>query len=74
MATYCQARELAETVSLLDGMWTATPVDACRETPAYEVHVEHVLGLTAQLCTADERLVSLTSGYRRSVKLRAATT
>lgn len=70
MAAFCQARELAEVLSTLDGMWVGTSMDACREAPAYEVHVEHVIGLTVQLCTADERLVSVNAGYRRSLKLR----
>jgi len=74
MAAYCQARELAEHISLQDGMWVASPVDACRETPAYEVHVEHGIGFIVRLCTAHEVLVGLTPGYRKSTKLRPATT
>lgn len=70
MTAWCQVRELGEVVSTLDGAWTSDPVSACREPQAFEVHVEHVIGLIVQLCASHEREVSLSHGYVRSVKHR----
>jgi hypothetical protein len=70
MATYCQLRELAETVSLLDGMWSGDPVEACRAEPVYEVTVEHRIGLRVALCTEHQQVTENAYPRTRSVKLR----
>lgn len=70
MATYCQVRDLAEHVALLEGMWHGDPVEACREEPVYEVHVEHRIGLRVALCTEHQQLAELAHPRTRSVKLR----
>lgn len=70
MATYCQARELAEHISLADGMWFGDPIDACRAEPAFEVHVEHRIGLRVALCTEHQELTEHSYPRTRSVRLR----
>ena len=69
MAAYCQARELAEHVSLADGMWSGDPVEACRAEPVYDVHVEHRIGLRVALCTEHQQLAEISHPRTRSVKL-----
>ncbi|MCW2768501.1 MAG: hypothetical protein JWO11_4460 [Nocardioides sp.] len=70
MAAFCQVRELAETVSALDGMWHADPIEACRVEPVYEVHVEHRIGLRVALCTEHQQITASAHPRTRSVKLR----
>ena len=71
MATYCQARDLAEHVALADGMWHGDPADPCRAEPVYEVHVEHPrIGLRVALCTEHQQIAETAYPRTRSVKLR----
>lgn len=70
MAALCQARELAEIVSVLDGMWPGDQGDACRVEPTFEVHVEHRIGLRVALCTEHQQITASAHPRTRSVKLR----
>jgi hypothetical protein len=70
-AAECQSRQPAEVIATLDGAFAADPTGPCREDPAYEVHVEHVIGLRVVLCKGCASLVELTPGYRRMVHLRS---
>jgi hypothetical protein len=73
-ADYCQARELAEVVTLLNGMWSGDPIEPCREESVFDVDVHHVLGLRAQLCTSHQRETEARYPGVRSVKIRHSAT
>lgn len=69
-AAECQSRQLAEVIATLDGAYLTELAEPCREEPAYEVHVEHQLGLRAALCEPHQLAVAATTSSR-SVRLRS---
>lgn len=69
-ATECQYRLITELLTHIDGAWLTDPLDACRKAPVFEVHVEHVVGLRAELCGEHQLEASTDARHARSVKLR----
>lgn len=72
-ATECQSRTLSEVLQLLDGVLVFSPVDACRQPPAYDVRVEHVIRMDVVLCEEHELMVQAGSdetGWISSLRLR----
>lgn len=66
----CQSRQLAEVIATLDGAYLTEPVEPCRDAPAFEVHVEHQLGLRAALCESHQLAAAATTSCR-SVRIRS---
>lgn len=72
-AVECQSRQLAEVIATLDGAYLTDPIEPCRETPVFEVHVEHQLGLRAAVCASHQLAVEATTSCRSVAISRRST-